>query len=176
MSVTREIYRGRIVDLRVERVRLPNGVDVDLEIVRHIGAAAVAAVDDDGAIVLIRQWRHAAGGWLWEIPAGLLDAPDEPPHECAARELREETGFAAAELTPLGQFLPTPGFCDERVHLFLARGLRDGDHAREHDEVIAEIRRVPLREAVAMVRRGEIVDGKTVAGVFWAAIALGVAP
>src|SRR5207249_2577703 len=81
-------------------------------------------VDDDGRVVLLRQYRHAAGGYLWELPAGVLDAPDEPPRACAARELTEEAGVEADELTHLGTILTTPGFCDERIHLFLARGLR----------------------------------------------------
>ncbi len=171
--MNREIYSGRIVNLRVERVRLPNGIEVDLELMHHPGAAAVAAVDDAGAVVLVRQYRHAAGGWLWELPAGILDAGEAPEH-CAARELREETGVQAQRLERLGSLLTTPGFCDERIHVFLARGLTDGGHAPEADEVIAEIRRIPLADALAMVRRGEIVDGKTVAGLFLAAAALGV--
>jgi ADP-ribose pyrophosphatase len=173
--MTREIYRGRIVDLRLEDVRLPNGAAVQLEIMHHAGASAIAAVDEAERVTLIRQYRHAAGGWLWELPAGVLD-PGEEPATCAARELREETGLTAAELRPLGAVFTTPGFCDERIHLFLARGLREAAHAHGADEVIAEIRRVPVRDALDMVRRGEIVDGKTIAGLYLAAAALGVAP
>ena len=168
----RELYKGRIVDLRLERVTLPNGAVVDLELMHHPGASAIAAVDDDEQVVLIRQYRHAAGGYLWELPAGVLDGP-EAPAACAARELREEVGLVAKELRPLGSMLTTPGFCDERIHLFLARGLRDEGHAHEPDEVIAEIRRVPLGEALQMIRAGEIVDGKTIAGLHLAAAAVG---
>jgi len=168
----REIYRGRIVDLRLERVRLPNGHEVELEVMHHPGAAAVAAVDTQRRVTLIRQYRHAAGGYLWELPAGVLASPDEAPAACAARELREEVGLEAAELRHLGTMLTTPGFCDERIHLFLARGLREGAPHRDADEVIAEIARVPLPDALAMVRRGEIVDGKTIAGLHLAAAAL----
>src|SRR5439155_6301945 len=137
----------------------------------HPGASAVVAADDQNRIVLIRQYRHAAGGYIWELPAGVL-APDEPPEACAARELTEETGVVARELCHLGTILTSPGFCDERIHLFLARGLTDGDHAREFDEAIAEIARVPLADALARVRDGDIVDGKTIAGLHLAAAAL----
>jgi ADP-ribose pyrophosphatase len=171
--MAREIYKGRIVDLRLERVTLPNGTIVDLEVIRHRGASAVAAVDDQGRVSLIRQYRYAAGGYIWELPAGVLDSPDEPPEACAARELREEAGLVAAELRRLGTIFTTPGFCDERIHLFLARGLSEEGHGHEADEVIAEIARVPLAEALAMIQRGEIVDGKTIAGLHLAAAALG---
>src|SRR3989442_1607926 len=114
----------------------------------------------------------AAGGYIWELPAGILDAPDEPPESCAARELAEEAGVEARELRHLGTIFTTPGFCDERIHLFLARGLRQAEHRHEADEVIAEIARLPLAEALAMVRRGEIVDGETIAGLHLAAAAL----
>jgi ADP-ribose pyrophosphatase len=170
----RTIYDGRIVKLGMEDVRLPNGAEVHLEVIRHQGASAVVAVDDEGRVALIRQYRHAGGGYLWELPAGVLDAPDEPPEACAARELQEETGFTAREITRLGSVLVSPGYTDERIHLFLARGLSEGATARGHDEDIAELRCVPLREAVAMIGRGDIVDGKTIAGLHLAAVALGV--
>ncbi|HLK10319.1 MAG TPA: NUDIX hydrolase [Candidatus Binatia bacterium] len=173
--MVRQLYKGRIVDLRLETVTLPNGTTAPLEIVRHVGAAAVAAVDGEGRVVLIRQYRHAAGGFIWELPAGVLASPDEPPAACAGRELEEEVGLTAGELRPLGTILTTPGFTDERIHLFLARDLRAGRRAHEVDEVIAEVRRVPLPDALVMVRRGEIVDGKTIAGLHLAAAALGVA-
>jgi ADP-ribose pyrophosphatase len=165
----REIYKGRIVDLRVERVTLPNGTTIDLELMHHVGASAVAAVDADHRVILLRQYRHATGGYIWELPAGMLASPTEPPEACAARELREEAGVVAAELRHLGTIFTTPGFCDERIHLFLARGLTETDHGHEPDEVIAEIARVPMSDALTMIRRGEIVDGKTIAGLHLAA-------
>ncbi len=168
----RVIYEGRIVDLRIESVRLPNGRVVELELMHHDGAAAIAAVDDAERVVLIRQYRYAAGGYIWELPAGVLDAPGESPADCAVRELREEVGLVAREWRPLGTIVTTPGFCDERIHLFLARGLTSTATARGHDEVIDEVREVPMDQALAMVRRGEIVDGKTVAGLYRAADAL----
>lgn len=170
----REIYRGRIVDLGIERVTLPNGKDVELEVIRHQGASAVAAVDDQGRVALIRQFRHAAGGYIWELPAGVLDKPDEAPAACAGRELVEETGLHAERLTHLATILTTPGFTDERIHLFLAQDLREGRPAHQDDEAISEVRRVPLREALAMVPRGEIVDAKTICGLHLTAARLGV--
>jgi ADP-ribose pyrophosphatase len=168
----RHVYDGRIVHLRIERVALPNGQSVELEVIRHHGASAVAAVHADGQVVLIRQYRHAAGGYIWELPAGILHDASEAPAACAARELREETGLSAREWRPLGSIMTTPGFTDERIHLFLARGLEQGDHTRDHDEVIEEVRTVPLADALTMIRRGEIVDGKTIAGLYLAADAI----
>jgi len=174
--VIRQIYKGRIVDLRLEDVTLPNGRTVALELMRHPGASAIAAVDEKGRVVLIRQYRHAAGGYIWELPAGVLDGPDETPVACAARELQEEVGLVAAEFRHLGTIVTTPGFCDERIHLFLARGLTETRNAHGHDEDIAEIARVPLREALARIRSGDIVDGKTIAGLYLSAAALGLVP
>ncbi len=169
----REIYKGRIVDLRLERVTLPNGTAIELELMRHPGAAAVVALDERQRVVLLRQYRYAAGGYIWELPAGILDHPDEAPAACAARELREEAGVEAGELVHLGTIVTTPGFCDERIHLFLARALGPGARAHQADEVIAEIVWTPLAEALAMIRRGEISDAKTIAGLHLAAAALG---
>lgn len=171
----RRIYQGRIVDLGIEDVTLPNGAQVALEVIRHPGAAAVVAVDETGAVVLIHQYRHAGGGYLWELPAGVLDHAGEAPEVCAARELREETGLVAGALTPLGSILTTPGFTDERIHLYLALHLREESSAREADEDIADVARVPFTEALGRVRRGEIVDAKTIAGLHLAAARLGIA-
>jgi ADP-ribose pyrophosphatase len=171
--MAREIYTGRVVNLRVERVTLPNGVAVDLELMHHVGASAVVAVDERGLVVLIRQYRHAAGGYLWEVPAGMLTSTAEPPEACAARELLEEAGVTARELTRLGAIYPTPGYSDERIHLFLARDLARGAHGHEADEVITEIAWMPLPDVLAMIRRGEIVDAKTICALHLAAAALG---
>jgi ADP-ribose pyrophosphatase len=156
----RQVYRGRVVDLGIERVILPNGGETELEVVRHAGAAAVAAVDDDQRVVLIHQYRHAGGGFLWEIPAGVLHG-GEAADAGAQRELGEEVGLRATRLERLGTMLPTPGYSDERIHLFLGRGLTPAPVAHEADEVIQRIERIPLGDAVAMVWRGEIPDGKT---------------
>jgi ADP-ribose pyrophosphatase len=167
MSAAKQIYKGRIVDLRLEEVTLPNQVTVTLETIRHPGAAAIAAVDDAGMVTLIRQFRHAAGGFIWEIPAGKLD-PGEAPAACAARELREEAGLVAAEIIPLGSVLTAPGFCDERIHLFLARGLAPAEQQLDADEVLS-VTTVALSRALTMIRAGDIEDAKTIAGLFHAA-------
>jgi ADP-ribose pyrophosphatase len=160
---SRPVYAGRVIDLTIDRVRLPNGLERDLELVHFAGAAAVVPLLDtaDGElVVLIRQYRYATGGWLLEIPAGKRDG-DEDVETCARRELAEETGYRAATLEPLGWIWSTPGAVDERVWLFAARGLRDGDHDREADEVL-ELCRLPLAEAVRRAVDGEIQDAKTV--------------
>ena len=163
----REVYHGRIVRLRVESVQLPNGNVCELELIRHPGAAAVVPVDEHGEVVLVRQYRHAASGWLLEVPAGKLDG-DEAPELCAARELEEETGYAASDWTPLGWIWTTPGFTDEKIWLFLARGLTPARQALQADEVL-EVERMPLGEAVARAARGEIRDGKSVCALLRAA-------
>ncbi len=172
MNDVRDVYRGPIVHLTVERVTLPNGHTMELDIVRHPGAAAIAALDEQGGLTLLRQYRHAAGGYLWEVPAGKLDAGEDPA-TCAARELAEEAGLAATNLEHVGSIVTCPGFCDEVIHLFVATGLRPVATARGADEVIDALRTVPLREALAMIRRGEIRDAKTIAAVLQAELRYG---
>ena len=165
---TRQVYKGRIVDLRLEEVTLPNQVTMTIEMIRHPGAAAVVPLHDDGDVTLIHQFRHAAGGFIWEIPAGRLD-DGEQPVACAGRELREEVGLAAGELIHLGSILTAPGFCDERIHLFLARQLTAVPQRLEHDEVLT-VSRMPLSRALEMIGSGEIEDAKTIAGLHHAAV------
>jgi ADP-ribose pyrophosphatase len=169
----RSVHNGRIIRVEVEHVRLPNNVAIELDIVRHPGAAAVVAATTD-EVVLIRQYRFAAAGFLWEVPAGTLQA-GEAPEACARRELEEEAGFAAEEIRRLGSILTTPGFCDERIHLFLALGLRRLASRHEADEVIAEVRTVPWRRLGAMIDAGEIVDAKSLIALYHAARSLRVA-
>jgi len=169
----RKVYDGRIVHLEIERVTLPNGVDVDLEIVRHPGASAVVA-EDDGAVILIRQYRYAGDGYIWEVPAGTLQ-PGEVPDACARRELAEEAGVEASEVVPLGSILTTPGFCDERIHLFLARRLRSVATHHDHDEVITDVCRLEWPAVLGMIASGEIVDAKSLVALYRAAHWLGVA-
>jgi ADP-ribose pyrophosphatase len=168
---SKQIYKGRIVDLRLEEVTLPNDAVVHLEVIHHPGAAAIVAVDEDESVFLVRQYRHAAGGFIWEIPAGTLHA-GERPEDCAARELIEEAGVAAGELVRLGVILTTPGFCNERIHLFLARRLSPATQKLDHDEVLT-VTRTPLRKALAMIRNGDIVDAKSIAALHHAAVRLG---
>jgi ADP-ribose pyrophosphatase len=149
-----------VVDLSVERIRLPNGNVCELELIRHPGAAAVVPVDDAGNALLIRQYRHATGGYLLEVPAGKLD-PGEAPETCARREVEEETGYRPGELLPLGWIWTTPGFTDERIWLFVARGLAPTRQDLQNDEVLT-VERVPLERAVSWAETGEIQDAKSI--------------
>ena len=158
----RMIHAGRVVNLGMEPVTLPDGTRLELEVVRHPGGAAVVALDENDRVCLLRQWRHAAGGWLWELPAGRLE-PEEPPLETARRELEEEAGLRARRWEPLGEILTTPGFCDEVIHLFLARDLTVVPQRLEHHECL-EVHWLPFEEARAWIRDGRIRDAKTLAG------------
>ncbi|GAB4413953.1 MAG: NUDIX hydrolase [Anaerolineales bacterium] len=165
---SRLVYEGRLIRLRADEVALPNGRRTVREVVEARGAVGIVALDDEGYVILVRQYRRPAGRELWEIPAGTLE-PGEDPAACARRELAEETGFTAQEVRPLAGFYTSPGFCDEWMHLFLARGLSEGPQAQEDDESI-RVARVPLADALAMIRSGEICDAKTVAGLLLVAL------
>jgi ADP-ribose pyrophosphatase len=173
VTVLEDIYQGRVVNLRRERVTLPSGNTVDLDLMRHPGASAIVALDDEERVVLIHQYRHAAGGMLWEIPAGTLD-DGEAPAVCAARELVEEAGVRAGQLEDLGFIFTVPGFCDERIHLFLARDLEEVEAAPEDDEFIGEVRRVPLSDALRMIDDGELQDAKSSVALLRVARRLGI--
>lgn len=159
---TRSIYQGRIIQLGIESLTLPNGEMLDLEIVRHPGGAAVVAVDERQHVCLLRQYRHASGGWLWELPAGKLEA-GENPQATAKRELLEEAGIQADQWQILGDILVTPGFCDEVIHLFLARELTRLVAQPERHEVI-EVHWIPFEQAMARVFDGTLRDAKTMLG------------
>lgn len=165
-------YSGRIINVDVDTVRFPDGSSGELEMVRHPGASAVLPflgdpAGDDPHVLLIRQYRYAADGFVYEVPAGRLD-PGETPEECARRELREETGCTAGRLEHLCTFYTTPGFTDERIHAYMASGITHGESALEADEFV-ETHALPLSRALEMIRDEEIVDAKTALTLLYAA-------
>ena len=167
---SQRVYTGRIVNLDVDTVRFPDGSSGKLELIRHPGAAAVVPVlspkhAEDPQILLIRQYRYAAGGAIWEVPAGKLD-PGESPEQCARRELLEEAGVHAGDVERLTTIYTTPGFTDERIHLFAAWDLTTGEHRREADEFM-EVSPLALSRVLRMIRDGEISDGKTICAVLF---------
>lgn len=168
---TQRIYTGRVVTLDIEDVRLPNGVEAKLEIVGHPGGAAVVALNERDEVCLLRQYRHVAGGWVWEVPAGKLDG--KAPDVIARQELEEEAGQQAARWDSLGRYLSSPGVFREVVHLYLARDLTACGARPEADEIF-QVTWVPLAEAVDRAMNGEIEDGKSVVALCRAARSLKV--
>lgn len=169
---TRRAYSGKIISLDVDTVRFPDGSSGEIEMIRHPGASAVLPFLDDPTssdprILLLRQYRYAADSFLLEIPAGRLET-GESPESCAARELEEETGRRARRYRKVLELFTTPGFTDEKIHLFLAWDLETGHLAREPDEFMDEVT-LPLSEAIRMIATGEIIDAKTAIGVLIAA-------
>jgi 8-oxo-dGTP pyrophosphatase MutT (NUDIX family) len=159
---TQTMFRGRVITVNVETVRLPNGHVADLEIIHHPGGAAIVAVDAEQRVCLIRQYRHAAGGWIWELPAGKLE-PNEPALATAQRELIEEAGFEGSVWVSLGDYVSSPGVFTETVKLFMARGLKVSRMAHEPAELI-EVHWVPIAEACRRALSGELNDGKSALG------------
>jgi ADP-ribose pyrophosphatase len=162
MSKSKHVFTGKVLTLNIDTVTLPNGFTVDLEIVRHPGAAAVVPLKDNGTVVLIKQFRHAAGGFIYEIPAGKLH-PGEDPMHCAARELEEEIGYVAGRLELLTSILTAPGFTDEVIHIYKATGMTAGRQQLDRDEVL-EVLEISLEEAIKMIKAGTIRDAKTIVG------------
>ena len=164
----RTVFEGRVFTVQVESITLPKGHALDAEIVRHPGSVVIVPVTAAEDVILVRQYRHAIGRYTWELPAGSLKPGEDVP-AAARRECQEEIGMVAERLEPLGSFFPTPGYCDEEMHFFLAAGLReprDGDdEAHQDEDEDIETREVSRAELRAMIARGEIVDLKTVAGV-----------
>jgi ADP-ribose pyrophosphatase len=156
---SQHIHTGRVIKLSTERLRYANGREYDIDFIRHPGASAVVAVDQSGRVCMVRQYRHGIEDFLWEIPAGKLDA-GEDPKVCAVRELQEETGVLAERWNSLGLYVPAPGLFTEVIHLFLARDLRKGEPNPDADEEL-ELQWLPLAEAIEKVARGEWNDGKT---------------
>jgi len=165
-SNRRQVLKLGVVDLGVEHASLPNGVEIDLAVIRHPGAAAIVALDDAGNLAMLHQYRHAIGGYLWEIPAGGRNA-GETPLQCANRELAEEAGLAARRWDHLGTIVTIPSFCDERIDLYLARELQATTGTLDIDEVI-RVEKRSFAEAMRMIRSGEIIDAKTIAGLYQA--------
>lgn len=169
---SREVYKGKIFALDRDTVRFPDGSSAEMDILRHPGASAIVPFMNDphGAdpqLLLLRQYRYAAGGYIYEVPAGRLDG-DESPADCAVRELKEETGCTAEAMKPLFTMFTTPGFTDEKIHVFMASGLVHGEAAREADEFV-DVVIMRLAEALELIRTGEILDAKTALSLLYVA-------
>jgi len=160
------LHQGRVFRLDQENITLDNGVTVDIELIRHPGAAAIVPLSSRQTVMLIKQYRHAVGGRIWEIPAGTLNS-GEAPLQCAQRELMEETGYRADTFHLLGAITPVPGYSDERIHLYLALGLTPVPPNLDPDEILA-VHETPFHAAMEMLYRGEIQDSKTICGLFLA--------
>lgn len=169
---SRRAYTGKVISMDVDEVRFPDGSVGTLEMIRHPGASAIVPFlsdpdGDDPQVLLIRQYRHAADGYLYEIPAGRLN-PGEAPRACAERELREETGCSAQTMEQLFTMYTTPGFTDEKIHVFMATGLQSGESSHEADEFL-DLHPMLLSRALSMVEAGEIQDAKTALALLYTA-------
>lgn len=169
---SKTVYDGRIIKVSLDTVLAPDSSEIQLEMVRHAGAAAVVPLLSDPtarepSVLLIKQFRYATSGTIWEIPAGVLE-PGENPIDCARRELTEETGATAEDIVHLTTIYTTPGFTDEQIHLFVATGISVGETNHEHDEFI-EVEAKPLSRVLEMIQAGEIVDGKTIVALLYMA-------
>jgi ADP-ribose pyrophosphatase len=169
---SRPLHTGKIFRLDRDTVRFPDGATTEMDIIRHPGASAIVPFmsdpgGDNPQLLLLRQYRYAAGGYIYEVPAGRLES-DESPASCAARELKEETGCTAERLEPLFTMFTTPGFTDETIHVFMATGLVHGEAAREADE-FADVVIMALAEALELIRSGEILDAKTALSILYVA-------
>jgi len=167
--VIRRVFQGRIFSVNVETVTLPRGKELAVEVVRHPGSVVIVPVDDSGRIVLVRQYRHALGRRVWELPAGSL-GPGEDPARAAHRECQEETGLVASRVERVGSYFPTPGYCDEEMHFFVATGLRppgrEDPPVHVDDDEDIEIGTFGVAELRRMADAGEIIDLKTIAGLW----------
>ncbi len=160
----RLLRKGRVFDVTLEKVSLPNGFTLEMEIVRHPGAAAIVALDPAQRVILLRQYRHAIGTSIWEIPAGTLE-PGEEPLACARRELMEESGYSAEHWQYLGAVTPVPGYADEKIQLFMATGLSPCRPDLDPDEIV-QVHSFALDDVVAMISGGEIQDAKSISAIF----------
>ena len=160
----RVVHTGRVFDFTVENVTFANGLTLDLEVIRHPGASAVVALTNDRQVLMLRQYRHAIGDYIWEIPAGTFSGREEPL-ACARRELIEETGYQAGSWEPMGAVTPLAGYSDERIYLYLARDLTPTEQSLDPDEIL-EVHCVPLDRVSRMIANGQIEDAKTIAALF----------
>ncbi|QTA87448.1 NUDIX domain-containing protein [Desulfonema magnum] len=160
------LHQGRVFKIVTENITLSNGVTIDMEIVHHPGASAIVPLSDRGTVIMVRQYRHAIGDYIWEIPAGTL-GPEEAPLACAKRELTEETGFSANNWQKLGEITPIPAYSDERIHLFLATDLSPAEQNLDEDEIL-NVHEIKFDEAMEMVYKGKIQDSKSISGLFMA--------
>ena len=158
---SQSVYQGRAFSVRKDQVRLPNGAETGLDIVEHVGAVTILPIDADGNVWFVRQYRHAVGIEMLELPAGTLE-PDEPPEVCADREIREEIGMGAQKLQKIGAFYMAPGYSTEFMHVFLATELFEASLAGDSDEFLS-IELIPLKQIPDMIQTGKIIDGKTLA-------------
>ena len=157
---TTNVFKGLLLDVYSDDILLPNGNTSKREYIKHVGAACVVPVDNDGNIIIEKQFRYPFGKVLTEIPAGKLDSKDEPHLDAALRELREETGYTAEKMVYLGEYIPTCAYSDEVIHMYLATGLTKGEQQLDEDEFVG-VEKMPLEEAVAEIMKGNIPDGKT---------------
>ena len=167
------VFDGQILHVHFDQIKLPNGNPTTREVIRHVGAVCVIPVTDSGMVVMERQYRYPIDQVILEIPAGKLDSKEEDPEAAAKRELEEETGYTAKEWIELGDYYPTPAYCDERITLYLARGLNRGQRHLDEDEFL-NFEAVPLADLVEDVMSGRITDGKTQVAVLKAARMLGL--
>ncbi|MFQ6103617.1 MAG: NUDIX hydrolase [Candidatus Glassbacteria bacterium] len=163
---SKDVFIGRIFTVKLDRLKFENGKEVDMEVVRHGGAAAVVPVKEDGRIVLIRQFRYTVDKYIWEVPAGKFDESEDSV-TCALREMEEEVGYRAGEIEKLGSILTTPGFSDERIDIYLARDLEKVQRHLDPDEFI-DVVDVPIDEAIDMIENGEIEDSKSIIALLFA--------
>jgi len=159
-----EIYKGSRVHLFKEQLLMPNGKEAEWELIKHIGAAAIIPVDEDGRIITVRQYRNAADDYTLEIPAGVLDFKDEEPINCARRELEEETGYKSNDLTYLYKFYSCIGTCDEIIYVYIANNLIESQQDLDEDEFVT-LERYTVDELLGMIRSGEIMDNKTISAI-----------
>ena len=166
INTHRALHKGRVFKLVNENYTLDNGVTADMDFIQHPGAVAVVPMLNQMDVVLIKQYRHSIREFIWEIPAGTLDA-QESPLACAERELIEETGYSAAKWHQLGEITPLPGYSDERIHIFLASDLKPGEQNLDRDEMLI-VHSLQFKATLQMILTGEIQDGKTICGLFLA--------